>query len=240
VQEADFQQQPSQHTYQPKLAGDLDQELADLRSDLDDYYKVLENLKIQVCERLSVEIDTPWPDLYHQILELRKSMSDSLNSLTAELVAKIGLTEILERIQSEEDQKIIQHINSPRVTDLMYQVTGKYRKLDLEENQIYVEDQYKRYALADLSKGAIDQVHLSLRTGIASLLSEDKPLFLILDDAFQHSDWDRRENLVLNMIGLVQKGWQVTYLTMDDHIRDLFIKAGKSKIKTGFKIFALD
>jgi hypothetical protein len=240
VLEIDYQEQPARQIYQPKLVEDLDQKLVDLKSDLAEYYKDLENLKIQVCERLGLEINTPWPDLYHQILELRKLMSDSHNKMTADLVAKIGLTEILDRIQSEEDQKIIQHINSPGVTDLMYQITGKYRKLDLEENQLFVEDQYQRYALADLSTGAIDQIHLSLRAGLASLLSEHKPLFLILDDAFQHSDWERRESLVSNMIGLVQNGWQVTYLTMDDHLRDLFIKMGKSKLKKDIKIFALE
>jgi uncharacterized protein YhaN len=76
--------------------------------------------------------------------------------------------------------------------------------------------------------------------GIASRLNSGDPLFLILDDAFQHSDWNRRENLVRQVISLVKNGWQVTYLTMDDHIRDLFLKNGKTSFKKEFKFHTLD
>ena len=51
--------------------------------------------------------------------------------------------------------------------------------------------------------------------------------FLILDDAFQYSDWQRRENLMDQVVDLARSGWQILYLTMDDHIRDLFIKRGR-------------
>jgi uncharacterized protein YhaN len=50
--------------------------------------------------------------------------------------------------------------------------------------------------------------------------------FLILDDAFQHSDWLRRKNLIQQTLNLIKIGWQVFYFTMDDHIRAQFQKAG--------------
>ena len=50
---------------------------------------------------------------------------------------------------------------------------------------------------------------------------------MILDDAFQHSDTQRREKLVEQALALVQAGWQLFYFTMDDHIRKLFRDAGK-------------
>ena len=62
--------------------------------------------------------------------------------------------------------------------------------------------------------------------GFASIAMEGKTGFLILDDAFQHSDWHRRENLVERTLSFVKSGWQVFYFTMDDHIRDLFQNAG--------------
>jgi len=52
-------------------------------------------------------------------------------------------------------------------------------------------------------------------------------LFLIFDDAFQYSDWQRRKLLVEKAAGLAQQGWQIIYFSMDDHIRDLFEAAGK-------------
>ena len=77
------------------------------------------------------------------------------------------------------------------------------------------------------STGTREQAFLALRIGFASLLMKKKTGFLILDDAFQHSDWERRGNCMQVLLDLVAAGWQVFYLTMDDHIRDLFVEAGK-------------
>ena len=54
----------------------------------------------------------------------------------------------------------------------------------------------------------------------------DNKLFLILDDAFQHSDWDKRLILVDNLVTLAQNDWQIIYFTMDNHIRDIFNEKG--------------
>jgi len=72
------------------------------------------------------------------------------------------------------------------------------------------------------------QAFLALRMGFSSIIMKGQPAFLILDDAFQHSDWPRRENLVDQILGLVINGWQIFYFTMDDHIRDLFLKGGEN------------
>ena len=90
--------------------------------------------------------------------------------------------------------------------------------LNLIDDQVYARDPYQEYPLGDLSTGAREQVQLALRLGIAARVSGGNPLFLILDDAFQHSDWNRRESLIQGTIDLVQSGWQVLYLSMDDHI----------------------
>jgi len=45
--------------------------------------------------------------------------------------------------------------------------------------------------------------------------------------------------LIDTLIELVQEGWQVIYLTMDDHIRDLFRQKG-SKLLKNFKEFSLN
>ena len=61
--------------------------------------------------------------------------------------------------------------------------------------------------------------------------------FLILDDAFQHSDWPRRTNLIDQIFRLVESGWQIFYFAMDDHIRDLFLKVGE---KVGNRFTSLE
>jgi hypothetical protein len=58
--------------------------------------------------------------------------------------------------------------------------------------------------------------------------------FLILDDAFQHSDWERRPALVDTVFDLAKAGWQTIYFSMDDNIRDLFDQRGKTAPKGSY------
>ena len=84
-----------------------------------------------------------------------------------------------------------------------------------------------------LSTGAKEQVMIALRMVFAPRFLGDNPAFLILDDAFQHADWERRETLVEHTLRLVKdRGWQVFYFTMDDHIRKLF-QAGAERVLSG-------
>ena len=51
-----------------------------------------------------------------------------------------------------------------------------------------VSDKDEEYPLTSMSNGAREQTFLALRMGFASIAMEGKTAFLILDDAFQHSD----------------------------------------------------
>ncbi len=86
------------------------------------------------------------------------------------------------------------------------------------------------HPLARLSRGTRDQVYLALRVGLARSALEaaelGEPGFFLLDDAFLTADWERRERLVEAAAGLAEEGWQVVYLTCDDHLRGLFEEAG--------------
>jgi uncharacterized protein YhaN len=154
--------------------------------------------------------------------------------LTAEIVAEIGLTDVLIRLRGAEDQKIVKALNDPEVANLILKITGKYHRLDLIDDQLYAYDDYSHYPLQNLSTGAREQVLLALRLGIASQLCAGDTLFLILDDAFQHSDWQRRIALVESTVALAKDGWQVIYLSMDEHIRDLFLHIAKPAMKKDF------
>ena len=90
-----------------------------------------------------------------------------------------------------------------------------------------IDSDDNEFRVADLSTGAREQVFLGARLGFARSALDNEPSFLVLDDAFQHSDWNRRKQLVQESVGLVEAGWQVLYFTMDDHIRDLFNAEGE-------------
>ena len=129
-------------------------------------------------------------------------------------------------------------MESKTVIDPLKDLTQRYNRLTLEDDKLIVSDDYNSFDLKDLSTGAREQVMLALRIGFSSKILNQDTLFLILDDAFQHSDWGKRKILIKQLANVAQKGWQIIYLTMDDNIRDLFNKVGK-KFKGEYKIFNL-
>jgi len=115
---------------------------------------------------------------------------------------------------------------------LLERITGRYRALSRDQQgELVLEDREGRtLPVGAVSRGTRDQVHLVLRAGLARSALEaagsDEPGFLLLDDAFLTADWARRERLVAAAADLAEAGWQVLYLTCDDHLRDLFVEAG--------------
>ena len=230
---------PAEVEYDPELTQFLEKEIHELEHTLADVQAGLDTLKVRACERTRADIKSPWTEVLFNLQALHQQRLAEFKELTAELIAKIGLTSVLTQLREEEDQKIIQAINSDSVSNLLNQITGRYHKLDLTDDQLFVYDAFNRYPLRDLSTGAREQVQLALRLGIASRICGGNPLFLILDDAFQHSDWQRREALIQSILNLACSGWQIIYLSMDNHIRDLFLKKVKPALKKDFKFFQL-
>lgn len=225
--------------YDPERVQSLEKEIQECEEKLAGLQSELDTLKARACERTGDDIKRPWNEILYNLQSLLEERIQDYKGLTAELVAKIGLTEVLTRLREEEDQKIVQAINTQSVTALLNKITGRYHKLDLREDQLFIQDAISSYPLKDLSTGAREQVLLALRLGLASQICGGRPLFLILDDAFQHSDWQRRETLVQSTLDLAQIGWQINYLSMDEHIRDLFLQIVKPALKKDFKLIEL-
>ena len=118
-------------------------------------------------------------------------------------------------------------------------ITDRYNSLFLDGDQLKVGDDFGEFEISDLSTGAREQVLLALRLGIASRVLKQDKLFLILDDAFQHSDWHRRVRLADQVVTLAKEDWQVIYFTMDDHIRDLMTEKGAMHLGDDFNFEVL-
>jgi len=239
VPEDQIREEPVDEGYNLQRVIDLQDELGTFKDELEDTQQALNSLKHVICHETSDDIAISWEKALFHLRLITEEKKRKFLKLKARLVAEIGVIQILDRIEEEEDQKIQRDINTKEVTDLLTSITGTHHSLELVDDQVFVSDPYNRYSMQDLSTGAREQVQLALRLGIASRISGGNPLFIILDDAFQHSDWSRREDLVKQVILLVKKGWQATYLTMDDHIRDLFLKYGKAAIKKQFTFHTL-
>lgn len=139
------------------------------------------------------------------------------------------------------------------VAGLARRITGRYVSVRRgPDGGLRVRDREGRVlGMGELSRGARDQIYLALRLGLADAALEaarggaggtagtpggeggaaaaaDRPErgFFLLDDAFLTADWARRERLVAATADLADAGWQILYLTCDDHLRGLFTDAG--------------
>ena len=154
---------------------------------------------------------------------------------TARILAENTVFRTVREFRLQENERLGEALGSDEVISPLQQITGHYTGLKMDSDgylNLSTSDG-DEFPLSQLSTGAAEQVYVALRTGFAEL-TMGETAFLIFDDAFQHSDWERRENLVSRVIGLVNSGWQVFYFTMDDHLKKLFDKSGGDLGQAGY------
>lgn len=206
------------------LRGDLEQAQAELRAKTDE----LRTLKQRISEKTVDEITLEWETLIHNLQRKRQEIAAEYRAVTAQIIAGILVNGQLEAIREQEEEKIREKLGSDVVCGPVFDITKRYSGMAYEDGSVFVTDNYGRFPLADLSTGAREQVLLGLRIGFVAHLLRQSRLFLLLDDAFQHADWQRRRWLLDQVVALAKDGWQIVYFTMDDHIRDLFNAAGQT------------
>ena len=225
--------------WDPERYAELTEDLRVTGEALKQEEEELEMLKARVAQATGLE-NSDWEDLITDLRDKREEAAQEYQKHTAEILAKVQVTTVIQELRLEENSRIAEGLKRDELTEPLQALTGRYRSIRLDEDQglVLTSDKDEEYPLASMSTGAREQIFLALRMGFASIAMEGKTGFLILDDAFQHSDWNRRENLVTRTLSFVQSGWQVFYFTMDDHIRDLFEGVG-DQMGDGFKSHSL-
>ena len=199
----------------------------------------LSSLRDRLSQETRQKSSTPWETLIKSMVEKRTQTASEYKNLVSNILAGIFVNSALDDLYKEEEKSIQIGLSSCNVVDHLKSLTTHYNRIEFNENQIKIADQYSEFNFGDLSTAAKEQVLLALRLGFASRCFFEQPMFLILDDAFQHSDWIRRDNIIENIFKVSSQGWQIIYLTMDDHIRDLFCKKAEKYNSGGFRYFQL-
>ena len=240
VEPEDFLEEPILVNYDRELLKNTERLLEEKKESLKVAEEELQRIKQAVCEKTNSDISTPWEELIEKLQITRSETVIRYKDSAASIIAQIKLNEVLADLRDIESDRIEQGLNSQEVQQAVKITTQHYSIIEKEKNEIFVSDQFGRYKLKDLSTGAREQVLLGLRIGFASRILAGKTLFLILDDAFQHSDWERRESLVEELFVLADRGWQIIYFTMDDHIRKLFENRSKQIAEDEYQTILLD
>ena len=199
-----------------------------------------QSLKQRLCDLTRDPISIGWDDLIENLRTKQEEAIEASKSIKAQIVGGFFITGVISELRKREDEDITRAINSKAMSEPIKEITPSYTGVDLEGEELVVFNDMQRFPLSALSTGAKEQVLLALRIGLANHVLGAQKMFLILDDAFQHSDWKRRERLVDEMANLATTGWQIIYFSMDDHIKRLFEGRIKPKFKERYCSFELE
>jgi uncharacterized protein YhaN len=189
--------------------------------------KSLLGIKSKAITILSLVEPLTWEEILSELQTQIKKIEDDHKEIQSDIISDFVLGKSIEGIKSDEDKKIKDALASKDIINPIEYVTDKYKSISLDGDEIIVHSDMEDVLMSELSTGAREQVLLGIRIGLITNLFGQKQGFLILDDAFQHSDYTRRERSVDMIFDLAKNNWQVIYFSMDDHIAALFDKRGK-------------
>jgi len=228
VEKEDYLQEEPPLEYDATLEKDLEKRLEKVQEKIRAEEQSLERLKQEICAVTGLDFSTTWMVLIDALRREREGVEEKYKEITAEIMAKINVAQVVRELLTLEDEKIHTALDSPIIKELLPRVTTHYHDLYLgEHDQLVVSDAHGEFPVSEISDGAKEQVFLVLRLVLARQWFAEENLFLILDDAFIHSDKERKAELVGATMGLARSGWQIICLTFDDRVKKLFDKSGE-------------
>jgi hypothetical protein len=240
VDAADYEQEPAAESYHKGTYAETRQVLESVHEDIAKEEANLLQLKQGICALTGNEIDETWDVILDVLLNKQAGLIEDYKQLKADMIAQVLVNQALDAFRQKEDENIRAGLESDVLVQALTAITGRYTHIALAGDGLVVSDGFGEYPFSNLSTGTQEQIFLALRIAFAARASQSENLFFILDDAFQYSDWERRELLVDKMIDLAKDDWQVIYFSMDDHIRDLFVKKAGKAFKDDFKLIEIE
>lgn len=239
IEESEYMQEPATVQFDPKYLEKTTGELHNCQEELAQKDKLLEELKHTISGITGDDYSSSWENLIETLTTKRQEEVNRYKDIKANILTQVVVNKAIEDLRKVEEVRIEEGLNSTTINQALLATTSHYNRVEKEDGELYVADSYGRYRVSDLSTGAREQVLLGLRIGFAARILAGTSLFLILDDAFQHSDWERRDRLIKKSFDLSKGGWQIIYFTMDDHIRKLFETNAKNFSKSQYQTIVL-
>ncbi len=238
VDESDYLEQGTSTEYSRQKEEEIEGEIERLNERIEEENAKSEDVRKKMIEHIGYDsaylkgIEEVAEALERKKKEYKDTMIDNLSTIIAGHIVSGSI----EEFRKQEDEQIENYVNDESISGLIEKFTQKYNRVYLKDEEIHIGTESEAFNLKDMSTGAQEQILLALRMGIARKLSGKDSLFLLLDDAFQYSDWERRQILVEQVVEAIGSGWQVIYFTMDDDIRDRFKRVAKRLIPNDFKL----
>jgi len=153
---------------------------------------------------------------------LDKELEEFADKIESDAYLCRKAVEIFEEMESEEESRISELFGEDSATAQIFkQVTsGRYDAVGYNHKDktiVVVRPSGQSLTADKLSKGAFDQLYLSIRIDLAQRLLEGRRGFFIMDDAFLSSSPKRFREQVKLLKRLSDMGWQTIYFTVKDN-----------------------
>ncbi|MFB6174382.1 MAG: ATP-binding protein [Candidatus Nanohalobium sp.] len=206
----------------------LEERKKDLQDEVSRYDEMLKDfdksLSKNVAENL-IEDDPVDISSIEDLDRAERQIDSFMSALEENVEASRNAINVLEEIEEEEEDEFNRIFNEDSYAVEMFEKAtgGNYTDIrydrDARELKVVREDG-REFNPEALSQGTYDLLYMSVRLKLArEILGE--PGFLILDNAFVHSDTERVEKELEFLEQLEDEGWQIIYFTFRDDVKNL-------------------
>jgi uncharacterized protein YhaN len=202
----------------------LERELKKYSEQILDFGKRFQKMLIQkFTDHDEMEIETA-----DDLPEARRQLEEFVEQLEETVEASRQAIEILEEMESEEEDEFNKLFNEDSYAVEMFSeaTDGRYTDINYDKASGTLKVEKKTGEVIEpqkLSQGTYDLLYMSIRLGLAKEILNE-PGFLILDNAFVHSDIERVEKEIEFLKELEEEGWQIIYFTFRDDVKELIEK----------------
>jgi len=167
---------------------------------------------------------------------LKKELEDFSRKIEEEAEFCKTAIEIFEEMEKEEEARIEELFGEQSIASKIFQelTEGRYNKVFYDSNSkeiVVVRPSGEEFPASKLSKGAFDQLYMSIRIDLAQRILGEKKGFFIMDDAFLSSGPRRFKKALKIIKKLADMGWNIIYFTVKLEDAKSLAKISKNEIK---------
>jgi uncharacterized protein YhaN len=207
---------------------ELEKEKEGLESEIDQYDEILTEFDSGVSQAVDgkfVEGGIVDISSVEDLNRASRQLENFISALEENVQASKNAIKVLEEIEEEEEDEFNRIFNEDSYAVEMFRKATDGNYTDIRYDK---EDRELKVIRVDgtplepeaLSQGTYDLLYMSVRLKLArEILGE--PGFLVLDNAFVHSDTERIKKELDFMKELEEEGWQIIYFTFRSDVREV-------------------
>lgn len=206
----------------------LEEEKQRLEQDIEQYDEVLGNFDTGISETVKekfVEGEVVEVRSVQYLSRASRQLDEFISNLEEAVEASLDAITVLEEMEEEEEDEFNKVFNEDSYAVEMFRkaTDGNYTdiKYDKGSRKLKVVRKDERELEPEaLSQGTYDLLYMAVRLKLAKEIL-GKPGFLVLDNAFVHSDAERVKREIEFLKMLEEEGWQIIYFTFRDDVKEV-------------------